>query len=101
MRTYRSVVRFLKKTCPPDLPVCVRRVSLPKHLDGDCQRKNDRYLIRIEKNLPEHEAIDTLLHEFAHAHAWHDFKECHSREWGIAYAAIYRRFLKEFLGTAI
>ena len=75
MKTYRRVIRFLKKTFPTDLPVIVRRVSLPKHLDGDCQRKIDQYLIRIEKTLPEHEAIDTLLHEFSHTLAWHDFKD--------------------------
>jgi len=79
------------------LPVSVRRVALPKDLDGDCRRSSERYLIRIDRHLPEHEAIDVLLHEWAHTMAWYDNKDAHSREWGIAYATVYRIFLKEFL----
>lgn len=82
------------------MPVNVRRVALPEYLDGDCQRKSDRYLIRIERTLPEHEAIDVILHEWAHTLAWNGFKDDHSREWGIAYASVYRRFLKDFLENA-
>jgi Zn-dependent peptidase ImmA (M78 family) len=65
--------------------------------DGDCQFKSDRFLIRINRKLPEHEAIDTVLHEYAHVIAW---KKCqyddHCDEWGKAYSRIYRSFLKQF-----
>lgn len=95
MKTYNQIVRLLKKLCPVDQSVNVRRVPLPDDLDGDCQLKNGKFLIRINKNLPEHEAIETFLHEYAHAHAWDETKDDHSDEWGKAYSRLYRVFLKE------
>lgn len=98
MKTYRNVIRFLKKTFPAYLKVSVRRLALSEHLDGDCQLKTDKFQIRINRDLQEHEAIETLLHEWAHVIAW---DRCptdeHCDEWGKAYSRIYRAFLKEFL----
>ena len=95
--SYRGVVRKMKRLCPPKHPVSVRRVRLPKHLDGECQFKDDQFLIRIDRELEEHEAIETFLHEFAHAHAWEFCENTHDDEWGKAYSRVYRSFLKEFL----
>lgn len=97
MRIYRRVVRLLKEKFAPKYPVEVRRVRLPVNLDGDCRFRNDKFHIRINRELPEHEAIETLLHEFAHTHAWDCSYEMHSDEWGKAYSRIYRIFLKEVL----
>lgn len=98
MITYRKVISFLKRSCPLAYPVNVRRLKLSEHLDGDCGFSNDKFLIRINKNLPDHEAIETLLHEWAHAVAW---DRCpvdeHCDEWGKAYSRVYRAFLKQFM----
>jgi hypothetical protein len=98
METYRKVVNFLKRACPPDCKINVRRVKLPDHLDGDCGLKRDRFLVRINRTLPEHEAIETLIHEMAHVLSW---DRCpldeHCDEWGKSYSRLYRSFLKEFI----
>lgn len=97
MKTYRKVVSLLKSKCPTVLPVSVRRTKLPKGHDGICQVKESHFLIRIDRNLKEHEAIETLIHEWAHAIAWPKCEAQHSDEWGKAYSRVYRLFLKEFL----
>jgi hypothetical protein len=98
METYRKVVNFLKRNCPPDRKVSVRRVNLPEDLDGDCGLKGDHFLVRINRNLPEHEAIETLIHEMAHVLSWHRCStDEHCDEWGKSYSRLYRMFLKEFI----
>lgn len=72
-------------------------MRVPKGLDGDCQIKNDHYLIRIDPSLQEHEALDTLLHEWAHALSLTKSGDEHGSEWGIAYSKVYRAFLKHIL----
>lgn len=98
METYHKLIRFLKKNFPADLPVRVRRRKLSKALDGYCKLKDDYYLIVICKEAPEHEAVDTLLHEWAHTLTWDKCpKDDHCNEWGIAYSRIYRMFVNDFL----
>lgn len=101
METYRRVIRFLKRELPPYYPVSVRRLRLSDSLDGDCQLKGEKFLIRINRNLSEHEAIEVALHEWAHALAWWRCPlDEHCDEWGKAYSRVYRAFLREFLDTA-
>jgi hypothetical protein len=98
VETYPKVVRYLKKTFPPNCPVSVRRLRLSEHLDGDCQFRGDRFVIRINRLLPEHEAIEVALHEWAHVMAWWRCSvDDHCDEWGRAYSRVYRAFLKEFI----
>lgn len=87
----------MKSVCAPKYPISVRRLPLSCKLDGDCRFKDDFFLIRINKDLPEHEAIETFLHELAHCHAWLLEEDVHGDEWGKAYSRVYRAFLKEFL----
>lgn len=96
MKEYRKVVRLLKQKFPLEFPVNVRRLQLSK-LDGDCQLKNNSFLIRIDRDLEEHEAIEVVIHEYAHAIAWDRcHNDLHCDEWGKAYSRVYRCFLKEF-----
>lgn len=97
MQVYRRVIKLLTAKCPPAMPVKVRRVRTAKDLDGDCAHRDTYFYIRINRTLPEHEAIWTLLHEWAHTLAWNSSRDVHCSEWGKAYSRVYRTFLKECL----
>ena len=56
------------------------------------------FIIQINRDLPYHFAIETLLHECAHAMAWDKDQQDHGLNWGKAYSKIYRIYLKEFFG---
>jgi hypothetical protein len=96
VQTFRRFIGLLKKECPPSLPVKVRRVKTSKTLDADCQRKEGYFLIRIDRDLAEHEAIEALVHEWAHTLVWENTRE-HTNEWGKAYSKVYRILLREIL----
>jgi hypothetical protein len=106
-RAYKNLVSILKKKCPAAFPVSVRRVKMTGKLDGDCQLGKKRFYIRINRDIPEQSAIDTLLHEWAHARAWnhlHDalgydeFEERqHDASWGVAYSEVYQVYEQHFL----
>lgn len=97
MTRYRKLTTFLKKNYPQPFPVSVRRVNLGETYDGCCQFKGSYFLVSVNRNLPEHQAIETLLHEYAHVIAWNKCKnDDHCDEWGKAYSRLYRAFLKEF-----
>ena len=67
--------------------------------------------IRIDKSLSESTAIDTLLHEWAHARAWnhlHDslddeeFEErSHDASWGVAYSEVYKIYEQYYIPETI
>lgn len=100
---------ILKKKCPPAYPITVRRAKITEKLDGDCSLHKKRFYIRINKDLREALAIETLLHEWAHAIAWnhlHDsmdwteFEEkVHDASWGVAYSQVYRVYEQYFLSS--
>lgn len=93
---FYQVARFLQKKMKYTSPFHVRRLELGTKLDGSCEEKGPRFLIKINKNLPANHAIDVLIHEVAHAAAWKKDKDIHGINWGKAYSKIYRIFLKEF-----
>jgi len=98
MQYYRQVVRLLKKKCPADMPVKVRRLKVPNDRFGDCSQNDDHYIIRICNKLEEEQAIEILLHEYSHVISWYKCsKEDHCNEWGKAYSRVYRIFLKNIL----
>jgi len=107
-QSYRKLVSVLKKKCVLAYPVSVRRVALTD-LDGDCTLGNKKFFIRINKDISEESAIDTLLHEWAHARAWnhlHDSldwyefeKRSHDASWGVAYSEVYRIYEQCYLPT--
>lgn len=105
-RAYKKLVSVLKQKCPAAFPVSVRRVKMIG-LDGDCGLGKKQFFIRINRNISESSAIDTLLHEWAHAIAWnhlHDSldwpefeKRCHDASWGVAYSEVYRVYEQFYL----
>jgi hypothetical protein len=105
--SYRKLVSILKEKCPLAFPVSVRRIELTE-VDGDCCLYKKKFYIRINKNISEGLAIDTLLHEFAHARAWnhlHDsqdicdfYENSHDAMWGVAYSEVYQIYEKHFDG---
>jgi hypothetical protein len=105
-QSYKKLVSILKKRCPTAFPVSVRRVLL-RNLDGDCSLVKKKFYIRINSDLPEISAIETLLHEWAHARAWnhlHDslnndefHERSHDASWGVAYSEVYKIFEQYFL----
>lgn len=70
---------------------------MPRDAYGDCDKKDDHYLIRVSKNLPEYFAIDVLIHEVAHALAWNTKQDDHWYGWGIAFSKVYRLYLREYI----
>lgn len=92
---FYQVMRLLKKKVGCKKPFYVRRLKLNK-LDGSCELKDGYFLIKIDKNLSEEHAIDVMLHEIAHVHAWGKDKEHHGPNWGLSYSHVYRVF-EDFL----
>jgi hypothetical protein len=107
-RAYKTLVSILKQKCPAAFPVSVRRVKM-SGLDGDCSLGKKQFFIRINRDISEASAIDTLLHEWAHAIAWnhlHDSldwqefeKRSHDASWGVAYSEVYRVYEQCYLPT--
>jgi hypothetical protein len=105
-RQYQKLLRILRNECPLAYPVEVRRVAL-KDLCGVCFRDGRKFLIKINRNMGQNMAIETLIHEWAHGLAWNhlhdrmDEKEmdrrCHDAEWGVAYSKVYRIYEEHFL----
>ena len=99
-RHYKFAVSTLKKKCPVAFPVSVRRIIMKNN--GGCllDKKGEKFHIYIDRTLCEASAIDTLLHEWAHARAWNHYhdsldwsdfeKKCHDASWGVAYAEVYQ-----------
>lgn len=102
---YKYVVSILKKHCPLAYPASVRRCVMSNDLCGDCHKDKKKFFIRINRSLDENAAVDTLLHEWAHARAWNHLLDSaetdesfesfsHDASWGVAYSEVYRIYEK-------
>lgn len=108
-KSYRKLVSLLKEKCPLAYPVSVRRKDMA-NFDGDCALHSKKFFIRIRKSLNESAAMDTLIHEWAHARAWnhlHDklsweeFEErSHDASWGVAYSEVYKVYEQSFFPSS-
>lgn len=109
---YRRLVHLLKKEIPPAYPVSVRRIKLNKHLEGSCSKSGKKFYISIDRSLNETRAMDVLLHEWAHARAWHHMldaaptdevfnKLAHDAAWGVAYSEVYAIYEKHFTHSVL
>ena len=92
--SFYSLMRHLKKDLPLSHKVHVRRIKMPKNIDGDCGFSNNKFTLRIERTLAEFYAIEVLLHEIAHVLAWEKDEDAHGPSWGKSYSKVYRSFLK-------
>lgn len=107
---YQALVRTLKKHCAPAYPISVKRVTVPKKLEGRCWKNGKTFVIEISNALDEARAMDVLIHEWAHARAWNHRldtaddetfnKLVHDAAWGVAYAEVYCVYEQRFIPDA-
>jgi hypothetical protein len=95
----------LREHLPTPFPTIVRTSDVPADVDGFCIRRPCRFVIHLDRKLTCTAAVQTLLHEWAHARAWShrvdrldrdqvsqdEFEAvCHGPEFGAAYAEAWR-----------
>jgi hypothetical protein len=110
------VAENLRIHCPPALPVIVRAGKTDSDLDGYCIRRDNRFVITIDYTLACDSVVNTLIHEWAHSLAWNyslekaaadltfgyieqaDFEDlAHGPEFGVAFATVWRVFVRNIL----
>lgn len=103
---FRRVVADLREHCPAAKPVVVRTVWLAPEILGECIRRRHRFVIRLNNQMDQAQAIETTLHEWAHALAWNYSldrlasepgvtpeafdRASHDEAWGCAYSRAWR-----------
>lgn len=108
---FLRAVDELKINLPPKHPVVVQTNRQFVLWDGDCCLVGDTFRIRISQELSLPQAINVLLHEWAHALSWHtcfsgvargrrisrqEFDRlAHGPKWGLAYSKVYQCFIYE------
>ena len=96
LRKFREALRQLRKECPTVWPVAVRRRRLPPGEFGTVVLLEEppHFRIAISDTLPYQFQLWVLVHEWAHALAWHTedhpHVEDHGPEFGLAYAKAYQ-----------
>lgn len=107
------ILAQLRNRLPPRYPVDVLANQEFKTVDGDCTQIGRRFRIRLSRSMAETEAIEVLVHEWAHALSWgrslHEVRKmsrlpwlefqraAHGPRWGIAYSLVYRVLVTEIL----
>ena len=92
---YRGLLKRLRQAFP-EVVADVRRVKRTEidgaYCHGFCEldQEKQQFNIRISSELSEEIAVETLMHEWAHALSWHAGGSDHSPAWGKAYARVYR-----------
>lgn len=103
---FRRVLAGLRELCPAAKPVVVRTSWLPGNILGECIRRRARFVVRLNNQMAQEQAIETLLHEWAHALAWNYSLDrlarepgvsaqvfdaaSHDEAWGCAYSRVWR-----------
>lgn len=105
---FRFALRCLRRDCPTADSVVVRTSTLTSDVLGECVRRKNRFVIRLNRRMGEEQATETLLHEWAHALAWNfsldslakspnvdrelfDYVS-HDEAWGCAYSRVWRAY---------
>jgi len=108
-KEFDQVVRMLRRRCPVQRPISVR--CLPdvrclhsqQPVNGLCiayldeQDQIERFRIEVQSGLALDTAIDTLLHEWAHATDKEQNgipQEFHRNSWGVCYAKAWRCYVE-------
>ena len=107
-REFQTVLAGLRRDCPPALPVVVRASWLSKTVLGQCLRRDKRFVVLLNEEMGEPQAVEVLCHEWAHALAWNfsldrlsktpgldpvEFdRACHDEAWGCAYSRVWRAY---------
>jgi hypothetical protein len=107
---FRTVLAGLRRRCPAAMPVVVRTSWLPDTLLGQCIRRAKRFVVLLNNQMAEEQAVEVLCHEWAHALAWNysldrlaqlpdldptEFdRASHDEAWGCAYARVWRAYLE-------
>ena len=115
-REFRGVLAGLRAQCPTAMPVVVRTAWLPDTILGQCIRRRHRFVVRLNDQMEEPQAVECLLHEWAHALAWNfsldrlaklpgldpaEFdRACHDEAWGCAYSRVWRAYTADILQRA-
>ncbi len=90
-----KTLRWLRREFPAQRRVVVRSVCVAEDCYGYVSLHREGFFVYVGKLLPGFIRLDTIIHEWAHVLAWfgRDQEECHSDEWGLAYAKIYRAWI--------
>lgn len=100
---WKDAIHDLREECPTVHPVkVVKRMRLPDDRNGECELRQEGkkkwFNIKIGKDLDFNHQIAILIHEWAHAMAWHA-PECeataHPDEWGLCVARCYRAVIHD------
>lgn len=97
MTLFYESMRFLKKVVRSTKPVKVRRMKLPDDLEGLCIERTNYFLIKVSNELTVGNAIDVMIHEFAHVESWGKQKDAHGVVWGKCYSRLFREYYDGFL----
>ncbi|MCE9629448.1 MAG: SprT-like domain-containing protein [Planctomycetia bacterium] len=87
----------------------VRAAWLPRTTLGECVRRPQRFVVRLNMAMSESMAVETLCHEWAHALAWNYSLDklarqadvspqefdlaSHDEAWGCAYSRVWRAYV--------
>ena len=95
-KKFAIAVKVCKMFFPLKRRVFIKTLALNNDFgDCVCDKPNNRWLIRVEKYTMAEVAIDTLIHEWAHAYRDENYKqvsEHHDDKWGIIYSRIHRTY---------
>jgi hypothetical protein len=105
---FHGVLRGLRGLLPAAFPIIVRSAWLPSDALGCCHRTDERFVIRLADRLSQPEAVEVLLHEWAHALSWNHALDklatdpdvhpetfeagAHDGAWGHAYSRVWRAY---------
>jgi len=89
---------FAMKPCKEDAHISIFLRNIDGEEDDTAYMLGDddhQFEIVLDKRMPLGMIIDYLIHEMAHIRSWHhDEADDHGPEFGRAYAAMYRKYLK-------
>jgi hypothetical protein len=101
-REFDHVLRMIRKECPISVPIRVVSRNLEtERLCGSCttyvfqDSSIEKFLIEIDNSLTRISAVDTLLHEWAHAMDQDRngvTTDSHRDSWGLCYAEAWRAY---------